>query len=449
MRLLLIGMNHRTAPLALRERFAVDDVAPPLVKLVGSEAIDEAAVLSTCNRVEVLVLTRNVDAARHRLQGFFRRDLGSDVSLPSDTRFEHLLYEHIDGNAVRHLLRVASSLDSMVVGEPQILGQVKDAYRAAVACEACGVILTRLFHRAFETAKRVRSETRVAEGALSVARVAVDLARQIFEELSDKTAVLLGAGDMIELALDALREAGLGSIRVANRTPAHARSLAARYDASAHGLEEIDALLTVADVVLTSISADRPVLESRAFERALRARRRRPIFVIDIGVPRNVDPAVDGLDDVFRYDLDDLAGIADANAEERRRETLRAEAIVQAEVQRFEGWMSALQAVPTIRHLRERAEAIRNRELERATTRLALSSQQREGVEALTRAIVNKLLHAPVTRLRSETEREEGIAYLEAARVLFALDDANAPGAEAEREPVSDPESEDADVDER
>jgi glutamyl-tRNA reductase len=360
-----------------------------------------------------------------------------------------MLFEYVDGAAMGQVFRVAASLDSMVVGEPQILGQMKDAYRAAVGAGACGPILSRLFQSAFAAAKRVRSETRIGERPVSVARVAVDLARQIFESFEDKTALLVGAGEMIEAALEALRGEGVSAIRVANRTRAHAETVAARFAATSHGLEELPSLLAQADVVLTCIAGDAPVLGVSQFAEALRARRGRPIFVIDIGVPRNVDAGVNRLDSVYLYDIDDLAGVAAANAEERRHETTLAEAIVLEEQQRFDGWLAALKAVPTIRHLRARAEAIRQGELQRSLQRLGLDEGQRQGVEALTRSIVNKLLHAPVSRLRAEAEREEGLAYLEAARVLFALDDAFVPGVQdtdLERpEPSEGPPPEDTD----
>jgi glutamyl-tRNA reductase len=335
---------------------------------------------------------------------------------------EHL-YEHKDGDAMRHVLRVASSLDSMVVGEPQILGQTKDAYRVAFECGAAGPLLGRLFQNAFATAKRVRAETRIAERPVSVARVAVELARQIFEDLSEKQALLIGAGEMIEMALELLRGDGLEAIRVVNRTPERAAELARRFGATAHGLDELPALLPEVDVVLTSIGGSRPVLGVESVSQALRARRNRPVFVIDIGVPRNADPEINQLDNAYLYDIDDLASMARENAEQRRRETVRAEAIVEEQRQRFDGWLAALRAVPTIRHLRERVEAIRTAELERAFRRLPLEEEQREAVEALTRSITNKILHAPLSRLRREAEREEGMAYLEAARVLFGLDD--------------------------
>jgi len=432
-RVLLVGLSHRTAPVELRERFAVEDAAPHLAKLVGMPEIEEAFLLATCNRTEVLVTTSQLDAARLRLRSLFARELGGGEIAPA--ALEGALYEHVDGEALEHVLRVAASLDSMVVGEPQILGQVKDAYRVAMRAGAMGMILGRLFHRAFATAKRVRRETRVAERPVSVARVAVDLARQIFESFEDKRALLLGAGDMGAVALDALRAEGLRQAEVANRTPERARGLAERFGARAHGLEALPVLLKRADVVLTSVGGGEPLVTRALVAEAMRERGHRPMFVIDIGVPRNVDPAVNEVEAVYLYDLDDLDAVAAANAEQRRREVRLAETIVREERQRFDGWMTALHAVPTIRHLRARGEAVRRSELERFVGRLGLSEAQRTGVEQLTRAIVNKLLHAPVSRLRAESEREEGLAYLEAARVLFALDDPGAPGAEADGEP--------------
>jgi len=447
-KLLLLGMNHRTAPVELRERYAVDDPRPSLDKLQSDAEIEEAVLLSTCNRVEAVVLTREPDAARLRMRAFFERELARDAG--RNDGLDEALYELADGEAVAHVLRVACSVDSLVVGEPQILGQVKDAYRSAVECGACGPILSRLYQRAFATAKRVRTETGIAERPVSVARVAVDLAKEIFESLEDKTALLIGAGEMTELALETLRSQGLSRVRVANRTRANAVDLAARFEADAHGLDDLPALLSVADVVLASIGSEEPVVTAPMLRTALRGRRHRPIFVIDIGVPRNVDPAIDELDNVYLYDLDDLSGVAEENAAGRRAEVERAERIVLEEVRRFEGWLTALSAVPTIRTLRARAEAIRKRELERAMARNGLADSEREAVEALTRSIVNKILHAPISRLREELEREEGLAHLEAARALFALDDPDAPGADADPadaprdRPARRPEPEDA-----
>ncbi len=429
MNLLLLGISHRTAPLELRERYAVDDPGPALAKLARSAEVDEAVVLSTCNRVELLVATRDLEAARLRARAFFERELAPEQAARAG-ELEGALYELHDAAAVRQLFRVACSADSQVVGEPQILGQVKDAYRAAVAAGACGPILSRLYQRAFATAKRVRNETRIAERPISLARVAVSLAEQIFERLEDKSALLVGAGEMIELALEALRASGLAQVRVANRTLARATSLAARFGASAHALAELPALLARSDVVLTCIGASEPLLTRGLFAAALRERRERPIFAIDLGVPRNVEPAAGALTGVYLYDLDDLAALAHANAEERRLEVERAEVIVREEQQRFEGWLSALAAVPTIRALVRRGESIRTAELERALASAPLGERERELLESVTRAIVNKLLHAPLARLRAEQEREAGLAQLEAARSLFGLEDADASDGE-------------------
>ncbi len=346
MKILLLGMNHETAPLDVRERFALDDPAPLLAKLVAHDEIDEAVVISTCNRVEMCVTTHQAESAHHTLMGCF-------------PGHEDVTYLHTGRAAAAHVLRVASSIDSMVVGEPQILGQMKDAYRAAVEQNACGPVLSRLFQRAFSTAKRVKNETGIARRPVSVARVAVDLARQIFERFEDKQALLIGAGEMIELALAALRDEGLSRIRIANRTVANADELAARFGATSHGLDELDSLLAEVDVVLTSVGGDGPLIDVACVERALANRRRRPLFFIDIGVPRNIDPEVDRLDNAYLYDVDDLQQVSKRNAEERRREAQRAESIVAEEEQRFDGWLVALEAVPTIRHLRDSAEQVR------------------------------------------------------------------------------------------
>jgi glutamyl-tRNA reductase len=425
--LLLVGMNHRTAPLALREHFAVEDVAPYLTKLVDGEVIAEAVLLSTCNRVEAMVCAARPEIAGQRLRSFFERDLGRGSAPGVGVELADALYELSGHDAVRHLFRVASSIDSMVLGEPQILGQVKDSYRAAVAGGACGSILTRLYQHAFSAAKRVRSETKIAERPVSVARLAADLAAEIFESLAGKTALLVGAGEMVELALETMRSAGLARVRIANRTRARAETLAARFDGTAHGLDELAELLPAADVVLSSIGGHEPILFRETVERAMRGRGHRPLFVIDLGVPRNVDARVDGLDGVYLYDVDDLGRVAAANAEERGREKARAESIVREEAQRFDGWLAALAAVPTIRDLRDRAERIRALEVERAAQRLAGAESPREVLEALSRGIVNKLLHAPIARLRAQEDREQGLATLEAARTLFALDDREPP----------------------
>ena len=432
MRLLLIGMSHKSAPVEIREKYAVEEVGPILSKLTKQEEIDEAVAISTCNRVEVIVSTRRMEEARHTLVRCFHSDLGGGFSLPDGSHLDDHMYEYSDQDAVTHVFRVASSIDSMVVGEPQILGQMKEAYRTAREIGSSGPLLSRLYQRAFSTAKRVKNETLIARRPVSVARVAVELTRQIFESLESKSALMIGAGEMIEASLFALRREGLGDCRVVNRTQSNAEELAIRFGATAHGLDELDELLASSDIVLSCIGATDAVLDLETVTRALNHRPRRPIFLIDMGVPRNIDPDVNGVENVYLYDIDDLQQVAQANESERRRESQHAERIVLEEQERFVGWMVALQSVPTIQHLRARAESIRQSELGRALSRMDFDEAQQENIESLTRAIVNKLLHPPLSRLKAQTDREEGLAVLEEARALFALDDATAPGAEVD-----------------
>ncbi len=445
MKLLLVGMNHRSAPVEMRERFAIDDPAPALEKLVAGDEIEEAVLISTCNRVEIVVQTPNVEAARHRLVRFFGTEWpagpqgsgGSEwATRTHGAAIEDHLYVYRDAEAIAHVFRVASAIDSMVVGEPQILGQVKDAYRHAVDAGSCGPILSRLFQRAFATAKRVRSETRIGHGAVSMARIGVDLVAQVFEDLGSKKALLVGAGEMVEAALAALQGNGLGHATIANRSLERARDLAERFGVTAFGLDALPRLLAEADVVLTSVAVAEPILGVELAREVLARRRGRPVVVIDLGVPRNVAPEVGEIDNVYLYDVDDLQGIASQNAEERQREVARAGRIVSAECQRFEGWLGALEALPTIRDLSARAEALRHAEFERSVARLDLDEEQRAGLETMTRSLVSKLLHHPLTRLRKESDRAEGLALRGAARVLFGLDE---PEAGADSEALDDP----------
>jgi glutamyl-tRNA reductase len=440
MKILLLGMSHQTAPVEIREHYAAGDaVADAVVARLAEQAeIDEVVLVSTCNRVEIVVATQRPEEARLGLEAFFREELAGGLPVPGGGELQDYVYLHKDEHAIRHVFRVASAIDSMVVGEPQILGQIKDAYRSSVEMGICGPILSRLFQRAFATAKRVKNETRIAQRPVSVARVAVELARQIFEDLSDKKALMIGAGEMIEAALFALRRQGLDSVRVANRTLARAEELAERFGASAHGLEDLDALLTDSDIVLSCVGGSGYVLDAQRLSRVLEQRRNHPVFLIDMGVPRNIDPAIDDLDSAYLYDIDDLQEIAFSNEEERRRETAGAEEIVSEEQERLAGWMVALRAVPTIRHLRARAEAVRQAELERSLSKLDLSAAQLERVEALTHSIVNKLLHQPLARLGAQSDGAGGAATVEEARALFGLDDAGAPGAEVDGEVLAE-----------
>lgn len=420
MNLVLLGLTHRTAPVEVRERHAVAAAAAVQLgeKLVHHPELDEAAIVSTCNRTELMALGPSSDGTAGRLFTFLRDVIG-DGSLTADRVFELR-----DREAVVHLFRVASSLDSMVLGEAQILGQLKDAYRAAVEASSCGPILNRLFHRAFRTAKRVRSQTGLGGSTISVARVGVQLAGEIFETLEGKRAVLVGAGDMAEQALHGFRDAGIGSLAVVNRTVERARSLALRLGGEATALTALEDELVGADVAVTSLAVEQPLLGPTELGRVMQRRQGRSLLLVDLGVPRNVDPASSRLDDVYLYDLDDLEQIADRGRAQRAEAVPAAEAIVAEECERFERWCASLPNVPTVRALRERARDLARREVERAARRLGdCGPETRAALERLADDVVAKLLHEPMARLRDEAENGGAAYYAEAVRTLFALEE--------------------------
>lgn len=432
MNLFLLGINHRTASLALREKFAVDDPKPLLEKLLRTGEVVEGVLLSTCNRVELCAVTETVDIGELSLRSFFGRSIAQESS--SLAELDEALYCYRGEEAVRHLFRVASSIDSMVVGEPQILGQVKEAHREAGVVGACGSKLSRVYQMAFSTAKRVRNETGIALRPVSVAKVAVELALGVFERLDDKTALLVGAGDMIDLSLQALRNSGLSQVRVANRTKGRAAELASRFNATAHDLNELEALATSSDIILTSIAGKEPVFNEPLLRRVLNNRDGRPLFIVDIGVPRNVESSADDLENLFRYDIDDLATVAERNEKQRHGEVAIAEDIIEEELSKFRDWIAAQGFIPIIQGLRSRAESIRQNELGRHLHRMSLNPEQAAQVDALTRGLVNKLLHEPLSKLRAPGEDSQDL--LRAAELLFAL---HIPASE---DPISDSEEE-------
>lgn len=415
----VVGLSHRTSPVELRERLAVSGDALEATDraLRALPAIEEAAYVSTCNRVEVVAATRDPAACVGQIAGFLQRSAGQEEVL------ESCLYVHQGREAVRHLFRVAASLDSMVVGEPQILGQIKDAYARAASAGAVGTVLHRCFHRAFSVAKRVRTETGIAARAVSISSAAVELADKIFDRLADKTAMLVGAGKMGELAARHLVSAGTGNLIVTNRTFDRAVDLARAMQATPVRFEAFGRYLALADIVIGSTAAADYVLGPEMVQEALRERKGRPIFCIDLAVPRNFDPRLNDLDNVYLYDIDDLARVAAENLDERAREAEKAEALVEAEAEAFWSWLEHLEVAPTIAALRQRCEEIRRRELERALHLLPdLTERERATIEALTSSIVKKILHEPTARLKSCDPRGETF-YLDAIRRLFSLDD--------------------------
>lgn len=416
---LIVGLNHRTAALDVREALAfgddqLDDVNR---RLCGLDGVAEAAVVCTCNRVEVVSCAPGGAAAADRIADFLRVEQGA----PARDLTPHL-YNFSGRDAVRHLFRVASSLDSMVVGEPQILGQLKQFYARAASVGATGAVLHRWFHKAFSVAKRVRTETGIAGRAVSVSSAAVELARSIFDHLDGKTAMLIGAGKMGELAARHLLANGVGSLIATNRTFERAVELAREFHATPVPFEQFQKYLPMADIVIGSTAASGFVLGEAAVHDALRERKGRPMFCIDLSVPRNFDPRINALDNVYLYDVDDLAKVAEQNQGERAREAERAEDIVTQEVESFWRWLGHLEVVPTIVALRDKVESIRRGELQKTLNALKeLSPREREALDAMTAAIVNKILHTPITQLKQRDARTEAY-YIEALRRLFDIE---------------------------
>ncbi len=428
--IVIVGLNHRTAPVEVRERlaFPADTVGHALRGLRERDGIAEGVILSTCNRVEVCVLSE----AGYKGVEHVKEFLAAFHGVPAGELSDHL-YHYLGEEAVRHLFRVSSSLDSMVLGEPQILGQVKDAYGYACEFKSIGPVLDKFFTKAFSVAKRVRTETRVANSAVSVSYAAVELAKKILGDLPDKTVMLIGAGEMCELAARHLLSAGAKGILVANRTFERAVHLAGEFDGTAVRFEELAVHLKRADIILSSTGAPHFVLKREDVEAVIRIRRNRPMFFIDMAVPRDIDPDANEIDNVYVYDIDDLNNVIETNLEERQREAQRAEEIVAAEVQGFYRWLEAQQVTPTIVMLRRKFEEVKNAEVAKAVSMLGSEDPKtKKVVEALASAILNKVLHPPIAALKKDVEGRNVTELVAAVRDLFDLpeDGTQAPSQE-------------------
>ena len=419
MTVFVAGLSYRTAPLDVREQLAVeeDKLREMLRELADGGTFRELVVISTCNRVEVYGVADVPGEARATAFRQLCRYRGVDLA-----RVDPLVYMHVDADAVRHAFRVASSLDSMLVGEPQIGGQVKDAFALAQSCETVGPTLHRVFSQAFSVAKRVRTETEIGRHAVSVSFAAVELARKIFAKLDGKAVLLVGAGKMGGLAARHLVEQGAFPIYVANRTWARAQEMARALSGTAVPFAELEAAMATVDIVITSTGSPVPLIDRAAVARVMHGRRTRPLFFIDIAVPRDVAADVNTLEDVYCYDIDDLKQVVDANLRERQREAQRAETLVDREVQKFWTRLGDVEIVPTIVSLRERLETIRAQEVAKTLARLGPAAPEtREAIEALSNAIVNKILHAPITKLRESSRAGSGRSWTELVHELFGL----------------------------
>ena len=418
-RLLLLGVSHHSAPVELRERldFSRAGLDTALATLADRHDIGEAVVLSTCNRAEVYTSCAEIDRTRDRLTRF----LSDFHELPPGALTPHL-YERADRAAVQHLFRVAAGLDSLVVGEPQILGQVKDAFATASSQAHTGALLNRLFHVAFTVGKRVRSETAVGKGAVSVSYAAVSLAHKIFGSLDGLNVLLLGAGEMGKLTALNLRSHHVGRIAIASRTRSRAEALAAEMAGDAVPWSSVESELATSDILISVTGSPEPILSRADLEAAMAARRYRPLFIIDIAVPRDVHPAAGQIEQVFLYNIDDLQAIVDDNMSKRRAEIARAEAIVDEEVTRFAAWLRSRGAVPTVVALRQRFERIRRAELARLQPKMAsLPPDALARVDEITRLVVEKLLHTPTEQLKALPDHEAVETYADALRRLFDL----------------------------
>lgn len=423
MNIIVVGLSHKTAPVEIRERVAFPPTAmeKPLQELLALPAVIEGVIVSTCNRVELYATSRDAEAGTVQLKRF----LAGYHGIPAEELESHL-YDYQGEEAIRHVFRVASSLDSMVIGEPQILGQIKTAYGYATEFKTAGLILNRFLHKAFSVAKRVRTETDIASNAVSVSFAAVELARKIFGTLDNKTVLIIGAGEMCELAARHFVNNGVSQVMVTNRTFERAEKLAVEFNGRPIPFDDFPDHLPQVDIILTSTGAPNFILGHKKMEEVIRRRKNKPMFFIDIAVPRDIDPKVNDIDNVYLYDVDDLQGVVQANLKERHKEAKKAESIIDQEIGQFHRWLSSLEVVPTIVSLRNRLEAIRRGELEKTFGNLKdLDKKERKAIEALTSAIINKVLHQPITVLKQSQNDASGDSYVDAVRALFDLEPPN------------------------
>lgn len=422
MHIVVVGLSHKTAPVEIREKLAVPEsrMGEALSRLCSYQGVREGVLLSTCNRVEVYAVVDEIEAGYGRIQDFLA---DAHLSLSSEQLNPHL-YWHEGDRAISHLFRVASSLDSMIIGESQILGQIKDAFEVALTHKATGIILNKVMKKAISVAKRVRTETKISEMAVSVSYAAVELAKKIFSDLSEKTVLLVGAGEMAKLAARHFIANGVRHVRVTTRSPQHALELANRFGGTAVAFEDFREDMASADIVLVSTGAAHYLLSEDDVQHSVKQRMNRPMFLIDISVPRNIDPAVRHVDNAFLFDIDDLKTRVERNRGERLNEAEKAERMVVDEVGIVRQWLQSLEVTPTIVALRARIDDIKRAELDKTLGRLAnLSEGERAIVEAMASSIANKLIHNTMVTLKAEVNSSEGAAFVEAARRFFNLGD--------------------------
>ena len=419
--IVLLGLNHKTAPVDVREciAFTAEETDRALVMLRGNPTIGESVLFSTCNRIELLMAVDERDAAVRIAKAFIAEFKKVPLS-----QFENALYQYVGDEAVRHTMQVAASLDSMVVGEPQILGQMKEAYRKATVEKTSGVILNKLLHRTFMVAKKVRTETGIGDHAVSISYAAIELGKKIFGDLEGKRVMLIGAGEMAELAVDHLIRNRAGRITVANRTFSRGVELANRFRGKAIKFEEIIDCISDVDIIISSTGAPEYVLQKNQIKAAMKSRRNRSLFLIDIAVPRDIDPDINRINNAYVYDIDDLKGIVDENIDDRNREAVKAHRIIDEAVIGFHQWVDTLKVVPTIVSLRGKVETMARQELEKTLMSLNhLSESDKRTIQRMTGALVNKILHEPTDYLKKDGCRGNKSVALDLTRKLFNLEE--------------------------
>ena len=419
--LILVGVNHKTTPVEIREKlaFTKGKIEESVNHLFNFPDIIEHTILSTCNRVEIYARANSQDSAIKSIKQFI-----CDFHQLSLVELEDHFYSYSNKEAVEHLFRVSSSLDSMILGEAQILGQVKEAYSLARDLSSTGLVLNQLFEKAFSIAKKVREETGIAERSVSISSAAVELAQKIFDDLENHTVMLVGTGEMAELAAKHLISYGVKTIYVTSRTYERAANLARTLNGSALDFEAFKNELHRADIVITSTSAPNFIIKKEIVEKAIHERKNKPIFFIDIAVPRDIEPDVNDLENVYLYDIDDLQVVVSANIKEREKEAKNAMNFISQEVTKFNNWVGALDAVPTIVEIRKKAENIRKQEIEKTLKKIShLSEDDKQLLRQMSSSMINKILHKPTIKLKQKTQSEDGHVYLKAIRHLFHLDD--------------------------
>lgn len=419
--IVLLGLNHKTAPVELRECLAIskDETAVALKAFQELSSIREVMLLSTCNRVEVLMVAEDRSNAVDAVKVFL-----SELKHLPVSEFEKTLYIHEGSDAVRHVFRVAASLDSMVVGEPQILGQIKEAYKIATTRKTSGILLNKLLHRTFSVAKRIRTETGIGDHAVSVSYAAVELGRKIFGTFEGKKVLLIGAGEMAELAVEHLIRNRAGDILVANRTFETGVDLAKQFKGQAIRFDEIEDALERVDIIISSTGSADYVVRRNQVKVIARRRRNRPLFFIDIAVPRDIDPEINRLSNSYVYDIDDLVGIVDENIKDRHKEAIKGERIIDEAVINFRQWYESLKVTPTIVELRKKIEEIAKGELKKTQQTLGhLSDDDMKAINRMTESMIKKILHDPTMMLKSNGRHQDKSLYLEVVRKLFRLEE--------------------------